>query len=74
VTLTKGGICPESGDGEMTSKKEKIPRGSPKAKYLGNAKIKRRAGGAIKSFEYSQYASGVRKIDPSTIDLSKYEK
>ena len=66
----------------MTRKKEKIPRNSPKAKYLGSAKIKRRAGGAIKSFEYAQYetkklgkfgaASKVRNIDPSTIDITKY--
>ena len=66
----------------MTRKKEKILRNSPKARYLGSAKIKRRAGGAIKSFEYAEYetkklgkmgaASKVRKIDPSTLDLSKY--
>lgn len=41
----------------MKSSKGKIPRNSPKAKYLATASIRRRAGGAIKSFEYSQYES-----------------
>ena len=62
--------------------KEKIRRGSPESKYYGQEKFRRRAGGAIKSFAYSQYetkklgkmgaASPVRRIDPATVDLSKY--
>ncbi len=55
---------------------------SAKAAYYRTAKIKRPAGGLIKSFAAARYedkrlgkmgaASEVRKIDPSTVDISKY--